>query len=200
MRAEALRGGDGDDGRHVLDLECLRTRRFEKDDAGIRPDQGGDFLAEPGIVEGRLDADPLEEPLAETARRLIDGIADEDVIARFHNSEQRERDGRKPRGREHGAGGAGDVGPCRFQRLGRRRAMRAVGIFGIAGDEIGIGAVKHGRAAIDRRIDETVLIEWVTARMHQLRAVLQRPALVRFRHRPILDARDLDGISVRAAE
>ena len=57
----AARAGRGGDRRDVLDLERLRPRGLEVDDPRGRADEVGDARADPGIVEGDLDAVARED-------------------------------------------------------------------------------------------------------------------------------------------
>src|SRR5262245_20300549 len=58
------------------------------------------------------------------------------------------------------------------QRLDRRRAEPAVGVFLIVGFERGRCRKQDGRAAIDRRVDEAVEVPRVTSGMGEPRGLL----------------------------
>ncbi len=49
----------------------------------------GNALADQRIVVGRLDTEPRQHLVAKRARRLIDAIGDEDVVAGLHKRQQR---------------------------------------------------------------------------------------------------------------
>ncbi len=78
------------------------------------------------------------------------------------------RDRGEARGGQNRSGGAGDFRPGVFQRLGGRRAQRAIDeALAVPRFEIGERRLQHGRAAIDRRIDEAELLERVAPGMNQ---------------------------------
>ena len=116
------------DGRDVLHLEALRAGRFDEDRARIRLEQRRDVGADQRIVIGGLDAHALEQAFAEIARRPIDAVGDEDVVASAGNRDERRRNRRQTRRQQHDAGAvvALDVAQRRFERFGRRRSAAAI--------------------------------------------------------------------------
>ena len=171
--AGAFAARDRGDGRNVRQLKALRAGRLEEDDAGVGPDQRLDAGADQRIEIGRLDPHPRENRIAEDARGTIDRIGDEDMVAGLDRREQGQRDRGEAGRREHRSGGARELGPGLGQRLGRRRALRAIGKMRVARDEVLIGRKQHGRAAIDRRVDETMLLRGMSAGVDELGAGLQ---------------------------
>ncbi len=171
--ADAPRVGGGHDGGHVLDLEALRARCLDQHGPRIVADQAGDLAADQGIVERRRHAELLEDRVAESARGAIGGIGHQQVVAGAEHGQQCERDCGKPGGRQHGSGRARDLGPGLLQR---RRGGRAVGAVGVAlrpAAQIGDVLEQHRGAAIDRRVDEAVLLERLPPSMDQPGARLQ---------------------------
>ena len=80
-------------------------------------------------------------------------------------SEERHGDGGKARGHEDGAGRAFQLVDRRAERVRRRRAARAVGVFlrpAFHGRRIG---KEHGGGVNDGRIDETVVVRRVVSGM-----------------------------------
>ena len=73
---------DGGDRRDVLHLERQRSRRLGEHDARVRPELALDRRAQQRIVVADLDAEARQVVVAEAARRAVDGIGDEHVIAR----------------------------------------------------------------------------------------------------------------------
>jgi hypothetical protein len=73
--------GDLRNGRDILHLERLRARRFGKHHRGVRAHEGLDALADERIVIGRLHPEPPQHAVAEHARRPIDGIRHQEVVA-----------------------------------------------------------------------------------------------------------------------
>jgi hypothetical protein len=110
------------------------------------------------------------------------------VVADFDDAENGDCDRRKARGGKHRSRGSGNLAPGILQRLCRRGALGAV-------DEARLARIKrlhvrrkHGRAAIDRRIDETEILERLTPRMDQAGALAHPGAAFpsRLRHHPFL--------------
>ena len=122
--AAGMRGSG--DRRHVLHFETLRPRRLDEDGIGVRPQQPFDRRADRRVVIGRLDAEALQELVAEEPGRTIGRVGDQEMTAAPRRGHQRERDRGKPRGGEHRAGGAGDFAPGEFECLGGRRPLGAV--------------------------------------------------------------------------
>ena len=109
-----------------------------------------------GIVIGRLDAERPQHLLGETARRKIGGVRHQQMLAALHRRLQRHRDGGEAGRRQRRAGRAGDFAPGVGERVGGRRAVRAIGVALIVGlHRSGVG-IKHGRAAKRRQVDEAV--------------------------------------------
>ena len=138
--------------------------------AGVLPNQIGDPGSEARIVILRLDAEPLQHAVAKNARRLIGEIADQHMIARPGRGHQGERDRGEARGRQHGEVGAGDFAPSLLERADRRRALGRVCVRLAQALEIGDGRKQNGRSAIDRRIDEAMLVERFSPGVHKPRA------------------------------
>ena len=164
--------GRGDRG-NVLDLERLRARRLGEHDLGVGPHQGGDAFADCGIVVGGLDPHPLQSHVGERARRPINGIGHQHVIAGAQRRHQRDDDRRQSRGHEHRSRRARKVGPGGAQGLGRGRAAGAVGKAlrpVLERRDIGI---EHGRAAKRRHVDEALRELGVAAEIHEARAAPQ---------------------------
>ena len=72
---------DRGDRRNVLHLERQRARRLGEHRARVGLEQLRDIRAEQRIVVGRLDAEALQHRVAEIARRPVDGVGDQQVIA-----------------------------------------------------------------------------------------------------------------------
>ena len=77
----------------VLHFHGLGSRAFAVDNPRIGPHQRGDAASDEGIVIGGLDAETLEQPIAEMARRLIDRVHHQEVVAGLEEGQQRRRDG-----------------------------------------------------------------------------------------------------------
>jgi hypothetical protein len=84
------------DRRDVLHLEGLRTRGLGEHRRRVRPQQRLDAGAERRVVIGRRDAEGLEHAVAELARRPVDRIRYEEVVAGLEAGHQGERDRGKP--------------------------------------------------------------------------------------------------------
>ena len=133
-----------------------------------------DVRAEQRVVIGRLDAEALQHRVAEIARRPIDRVRHQQMVAGLQAAHQRDRNRREPGGNQHRPGRAGEIGPGDFERIGGRRSLGAVGELGLALEEVLRVAIEHGRAAIDRRVHEAVLGERIAAPGDQARRRRQR--------------------------
>ena len=134
-----------------------------------------DRAADQWVVIGGLDAEPLQHVIAEAPRRPIDAVRDEHLVAGRHESEQRGGDGRQAGRREQRAVSAFELGDRFFERPHRRRAEPPIGEVLIVRLERREGRKQHGRAAIDRRIDEAMLARGLAAGMREPRQVLLLP-------------------------
>ena len=123
---------DRRDRRNVLHLERQRARRLGEHRARIRLEQLRDIGADQRVVVGRLDAEALQHRVAKIARRAIDRVGDQQVVARFEAGQQRDRNRREPRGDQHRPGRTAQLAPGDLERLGRRRALGAVGVARLA--------------------------------------------------------------------
>ncbi len=89
-------GGSGNR-RDVLHFERQRARRLDEHCAGVGLDQCVDAAADQRIVVGGGDAVAFEQAVAELARRQIDAVGHQDVVAGLEHREQGERNCRKAR-------------------------------------------------------------------------------------------------------
>ena len=87
---------DGGDRGNVRRLEGLRARGFDQHGPGIRLEQFFNTGADQRIVVGGLDAKAGEQAVAEIARRTIDVVADQQVVAGFQHRKQRRGDRGEP--------------------------------------------------------------------------------------------------------
>ena len=83
------------DRRHILNLEGIAARAFEIDDAGVGADQRLDAGTKMRVIELGGHAITREHGARKSARRPVDRVAHEQVIARLAVGQQRHRDGRK---------------------------------------------------------------------------------------------------------
>ncbi|QTK78573.1 hypothetical protein AT6N2_C0715 [Agrobacterium tumefaciens] len=154
---------------HILNFEGVGARRFQMHQLRVRADQGLDAFPDRRIVIFHLDAQLFQHRVAEAAGGEIDGINDQGMIARTEIGEERHGDGGKARRDENGPGRTLKRVDHVAQRVGRRRAMRAIGIFLVFGRKrLGIRE-KHGRATHDGRVDETETIGGIVTAMGQAR-------------------------------
>lgn len=157
------------DGRNVLDLESVGSRRFGEDDPGVRLHQRRDVRAHERVVISDLDAHARKHGVGEAACRMIDRIGDQHVIAGRKEGEERQGHRGEAGRHEHGAGRAFQLVERRRERVRRRRALGAVDIFLAArGHGRGIGE-QHGRGVDDRRLDEAEEVARIVADMAQPR-------------------------------
>ena len=98
------------------------------------------------------------------------------MVAGLQAGHQRQGDGREARRGENRAGGAGQLGPGGLQGFGRRRSLGAVGVAAAPVQQVVRRRVEHRRAAIDRRIDEAVLLGRIAAGMDEAGALAERLA------------------------
>ena len=127
-RAACMRGlGDR---RNVLHLERVGARRFGEHDLGVRLHQRGDAGADMRVVILDLDAEPLQHRVGEIAGR---DDRPKSTISRWspadRKAEQRHGDRRQARRDDDRAGRAFQRVDRLGQRVGGRRAARAVGVF-----------------------------------------------------------------------
>ena len=167
QRAACMR--DRRDGRDVGHFEGLRARRLDQNGAGVRLEQAGDAGADQGIEIAGLDAVAGQHAVAEIARRPVDIVADQHMIAGFQHRKQGGADRRQARGRETDARAlrAFERHQRVLQRPGGRRAVAAVLKFAAMGMQIVRGRIEHGGTVDHGRINETFLRLGVAARRHQ---------------------------------
>ncbi len=115
-------------GRHVLHLECLRAGRLGEYHLGLVGDQLGNTGTDDRIVIRRFYTEPPQYVVAEPARRTIDGIGYEDLVAGFDERKKGCRDRRQPRRRDQRRIAALELGDHGLERLHRRRAKPAVAV------------------------------------------------------------------------
>ena len=60
-----------------------------KDEFRFGPQQARDPVADQGVVILDVDAEPFENAVRETSRRHVNAVADEDVAARFGETQKR---------------------------------------------------------------------------------------------------------------
>src|SRR3546814_11772904 len=71
---------------------CSSDLRLEKDGASVRPDLGDDVAADAWVEIGDLDTHGRQNIVTKAARRSIDGVDDQQMIARRQERRQAERD------------------------------------------------------------------------------------------------------------
>ena len=151
------------DRRHVLHVEGLGPGRLDEHGPRVGAHQRLNSGADRRIVVGGLDAHPLQRRVGEDARGAVDGVGHQKMVARAHRGRQRGDDCREAGGHQRRSRGARKLAPGLAQRLGRRRAVRAVGVALLAAFERGDVGIKHGRAAKGGQIDEAVRLLGVAA-------------------------------------
>ncbi len=158
----AMRMRRAGDRRNVLDLEGVAAGAFGEDDRGVRPHQRGDAGAiDQWIIENRLDTKPFQHALGEIARRTIDAVGHQAVIAGLQERQQR-RGHRGEAGADDGAVRAAlDLGDDVFQRPVRRAAAKPIGQHTLAAHSgeafaLGDGWRQHGGPTQQGRVDEAV--------------------------------------------
>ena len=153
----AARVGRRGDRGDVLDLEGQRSRRLGEHDRRRRAQQRGDARADERIVVGDVDAEASQVKVAETARRPVDRIDHQHVVARLGECEQRQR-----RRREAGRDGERRVAALQLRDRGlqvgdRRHAVQPVGrlrrLPERRGLERGHRREENRRGPVDRRVD-----------------------------------------------
>ena len=113
--------------RHVLHLEGQRARRLQEEHARGRTEQLLQLVADARVVERRVDAEPRQRLPAEAARRPVDRVGDQHVVAGPYEREQRHRAGGEA-GRQRPAAVAALQRVERgVERVVGRRAVDAVG-------------------------------------------------------------------------
>ncbi len=161
-RAMRMRMRRARDRRDVLHLEGVAARAFGVHDRGVRAQQRGDAgPVDQRIVETRLDAEPLQHALGEIARRAVDAVRHQQVVAGLQERQQR-RGHRGEAGADDGAARAAlDLGDDVLQRPMRGTAAQPIGQHALAAHPaqplaLGDGGIQHGGAAQQRRVDEAV--------------------------------------------
>ena len=153
---------------NVLHLERQRAGALGVDERRVRPHQLRDAGADGRVVVGGLDAEPPQRPVADLARRLIDRVGDQDVVARLGERQQCCRDGRGAGRRQPRARPAFQLRDGRLQRLRGGRAAPAVGVALVAPLEAVERPEEDGRAAVDGGVDKAVVGEGVSPRVHDI--------------------------------
>jgi len=97
---------DGADRSDVLHLERQRARTFDEHGARVRLHQRRDVGAGKRVVIGGGDAVAAENLVAEHARRLVDRISHQQMVARAQHGQKRGGHRREP-GRQQRHAGAG---------------------------------------------------------------------------------------------
>lgn len=152
--------GGGGDGGNVLHLHGLGAGTLAIDDASVGADKIGDAGADQGIVIGRLDAEALEQRVAELAGRMIDAVDHQEMIARLEKGEEGRRDRRHARGTDLGVVAALEGGDRRFDSARGGCAAPAIDVGLVAVFENLRRRKQHGRGMIDGGIDEAMLGEF----------------------------------------
>ena len=160
---------DFGDGGDVAHLERLRAGRFHQHRLGVRLEQAFDCSADQRIEIADLDAVAGEHAVAEIARRAVDVIGHQHMIAGAQHREQGGGDRRQPRRRKANACAlrAFQRHQHVLQRACGRRAVTSVGEFGAVGVQVLGGRIEHGRTVVHGRVDEPPLSLGVTARGDQ---------------------------------
>ena len=125
------------------------------------------------IVIGRLDAHPLQHGLGEVACGRIGRVGHQQMVARAERRHQRDPDRGEAGRDEHRSRGAGDVAPGLGQRVGRRRAVRAIGVALLAVLQRRDVGIEDGRSAERRDVDEALRDFAVTGQMGEAGADAQ---------------------------
>ncbi len=162
-------GGDARDGGDVLHLEGLRAWALGEDEARIGAHQLGDPGTDERIVVRRLDAELGQHVVAELARRLIDAVDHENVVAGFDEGEDGGADRLIAGCGQRCRGAALDLGNGLLHSLDGRRARASVGVFLVAVPQLLDGREEDGRAAVDRRVDEAIIVMRRAPRMDDFR-------------------------------
>jgi len=152
-------------GRNILHLKGLGTGGFRKDSRRVRPHQGFDPGPDPGIVVGGFHTKFLQRSVTEVPGRQVDRVRHQQVIAGLETRHEPQSDGGKARRCQHRSGCAGKLRPGRFECFCRGCALGSIGITAAPMKKIVGGWIKDGRAPVDRRIHETVLLERLSAGM-----------------------------------
>ncbi len=117
---------DRGDRRDILHLEGQRSRGFREDELRVVAKFTLDRGARQRIVIAHLDAEARQMQVAEPARRPVDGVGDEDVIAGARERQQRKRrrgeSGRNGQRRE----AAFDLGDRALQVGDGRQTVQAI--------------------------------------------------------------------------
>ena len=165
----AARMRDFGNRREVGHLEGLRAWRLDQHGPGVRLEQFLDAGADLRVEIGGLDAVARQHAIAEIARRTIDVVADQQMIARLRHRQQRGGDRGKTRGRDAHARALRALQRHHhvLQRPRGRRAVAAIGEFAAMGMQVFGGRVEHGRAVEHRRIDKSFLRLGIAPGGHQ---------------------------------
>ena len=155
----ALRMRDISDGGDVGHLEGLRARRLDQHRPGVGLEQSFDAGTDQRIEKIGLDAVAGEHVVAEIARRPVDIVGHQQMIAGLEHREQGGRDRRQPRGNQPDAGAlrAFQRHQHVLERARGRRALAPIGELAAMGVQVGGGRVQHGGTVENRRIDKALL-------------------------------------------
>ena len=154
-----MRFGGSDDGGDILHLESQAAGAFEEDQSGFGADQIGDARADQRIIISRRHAHPIEQAIAQAARRIVNRIDHQQMIARGQQRDQSGGERGDARGVEQCPRRARlQLGQRFGQRPHGRRAAPSVEqlVMRIAPArfEIGDTVVKDGRCPPDRRVHD----------------------------------------------
>src|SRR3984957_15906045 len=161
------------DGRDVLHFKRLRSRGFCENGLSVRAYERVNPGADCRVIVARLDPEAPQSLVGEGARRLVDRIRRQQMVAGAERGHQRNDDGRQSGGHEHGPRRARKVGPGGAQSLGRRRAAGAVGKSLRTVLERRDIRIEHGRATKRWHVDEALRELSVAAEIHEARAAPQ---------------------------
>ena len=153
----ALGVGRGRQGWHVMHFKGQRARRLDEHHAGVGLQQLADPGADQRVVVAGLDAQTRQQAIAQGPRRLVAGIAHQQVITRLQQGQQRGADRGQTRRRQQAIGSAFQCAERLFQGHGGFAAMPPIGAPRTR-RSLKLGGVgkQQGRGAHHRRIDRAV--------------------------------------------
>ena len=157
----AVRVGGLRDRRYVLHLEGERARSFAKNGARVRLHQPRDACADQRIVVLDFHAVSRQLLFAKRARRRVDRIRNEQMIAGPYERAERRGDAGESRGHHRSAIAAFHLRDGFLQRERRRRAVAPVPhhFLSLGGPRLVAGEIgmNHRGSAKDRRIHHAVI-------------------------------------------